>query len=212
MRKLLMCILIKIQLAFGLVAYSQQFTERDRIIGNMMWEDTDIVLMNKRYYLIDKSLLGCFEDYKDLYPEIIKSHIDYAFGGGSTDWNMNYFPYWLIDNGLVYLVGISLNHDDLRIHIDEDNFRYDYKLPMERFMRMEKLVNKRFEKGLISENLYMTLIEPNYSIGAMFASWVNGVYYIKEMNNSNKRISEWTKEPILKLTIENGNIITIEEV
>lgn len=212
MRKLLMCILIKIQLAFGLVAYSQQFTERDRIIGNMMWEDTDIVLMNKRYYLIDKSLLGCFEDYKDLYPEIIKSHIDYAFGGGSTDWNMNYFPYWLIDNGLVYLVGISLNHDDLRIHIDEDNFRFDYKLPMERFMRMEKLVNKRFEKGLISENLYMTLIEPNYSIGAMFASWVNGVYYIKEMNNSNKRISEWTKEPILKLTIENGNIITIEEV
>ena len=212
MRKLLMCILIKIQLAFGLVAYSQQFTERDRIIGNMMWEDTDIVLMNKRYYLIDKSLLGCFEDYKDLYPEIIKSHIDYAFGGGSTDWNMNYFPYWLIDNGLVYLVGISLNHDDLRIHIDEDNFRYDYKLPMERFMRMEKLVNKRFEKGLISENLYMTLIKPNYSIGAMFASWVNGVYYIKEMNTSNKRISEWTKEPILKLTIENGNIITIEEV
>ena len=212
MRKLLMSMLINIQLVFGLVAYSQQFTERDSIIGNMMWEDTDIILMNKRYYLIDKSLLGCFEGYKDLYPEIIKSHIDYAFGGGSTDWDMNYFPYWVIDNGLVYLVGISLNHDDMRIHIDENNFRYDYKLPMERFMRMEKLVNKRFEKGLIPDDLYMTLIKPNYSIGAMFASWVNGVYYIKEMKNYNKSISEWTKEPILKLTIENGNIIKTEEI
>lgn len=212
MRKLLMSMLINIQLVFGFVAYSQQFTERDSIIGNMMWEDTDIILMNKRYYLIDKSLLGCFEGYKDLYPEIIKSHIDYAFGGGSTDWDMNYFPYWVIDNGLVYLVGISLNHDDMRIHIDENNFRYDYKLPMERFMRMEKLVNKRFEKGLIPEDLYKTKIKPNYSIGAMFVSWVNGIYYIKQTNDGSLETGAWIYKPAVRLTIKNGKIMLIEKV
>lgn len=192
--------------------FSQEYKNEEELAEDVLWGQTDVVFMDGKEYLINKALLADFEGYKDLYPEILKEEYTVMPEGGlSRDFDTPYCPYFLIDDSLIYLVGIKLNSDIIRVS-SEMGTTCDYYLPIERFMRMEKLVNKRFEKGLIPEDLYMAEIMPNYSIGTMFASWVNGIYYIKQVNDGSLETGTWIYRPALRLTIKNGKVMHIEKV
>lgn len=175
----------------------------------MMWEDTDVIIMDNQRYLINKSLLIHFDGYKNIYPEIEKAEVSFEYGAGSSDYNMNYTPYWLIKNDSIFLVGISLNSD---AGIVKDGIiEYDIRLPSERFCRMEELVKNKFDKR---EKLSVDIkcMPSKYSSGKIFASWVIGIFYIKQIMEFDYDIYKWKKEPILKLTIKDGKVIKTEKV
>lgn len=185
--------------------FAQEYKNEVELAEDLLWGQTDVVFMDGKEYLINKALLSNFEGYKDLYPEILKEeYVVIPEGGLSRDFDTPYCPYFVIHDSLIYLVGISLNSDGSRTS--------DFPLPIERFMRMEKLINKRFEKGLIPEDLYKTEIKPNYSIGTMFAPWVNGIYYIKQVNDGSLETGTWIYRPAIRLTIKNGKVMLIEKV
>ena len=189
--------------------FSQEYKKNEELIWDLVSGETDIVFMDGCEYLTNKSFLINFDGYKNLYPEIEKVEEQFMLGGGSQDYDMTYTPFWLIRNDSIYLIGISLNTDGGIVK--NGVLVYDNRLPVERFLRMEKFVNKRFEKGDIPQAC-KKLIRPEYSIGIMFASWVNGVYYMKQTKEFSQSYSDWYKIPILKLTIKDGKIIKTEKV
>lgn len=194
---------------------AQEYKTRADLLYDMEWDDTDVVIMNGERYLINKSFLINFKGYKDIFPEILKEEVMRLSGDSSADYDMPYQPFWVIDNDLIYLVGIGLNGDSYSA-TSEALTRID--LPKERFKRVEQLVGKQFEKRLISEKLYTNILEPVFSDGAIFGTWINGVYYIKPIYNNVKNsftkesFEKWEKEPILKLTIKDGKIIKTVKV
>lgn len=116
----------------------------------------------------------------------------------------------MIQGDSIYLIGISLNTDRGQI-VDGEIIYPDFRLPIERFLRMEKLVKKKFEK---TEEPMVDIegMSSMFSCGRMFASWVSGVYYIKLVMEFDYDIDTWKKEPILKLTIKDGTIIKTEKI
>ncbi|MGL5563294.1 MAG: hypothetical protein ACRDCN_11820 [Tannerellaceae bacterium] len=194
----------------GLTVYSREYKTRNDLIKDLMWDDTDVVIMENQQYLINKSFLQYFDGYKNIYPEISKAYISYEYGSASADYEMNYIPYWMIQGDSIYLIGISLNTD--RGQLENGKIIYpDFRLPIERFLRMEKLVKKKFEK---TEEPMVDIkgMSSRFSCGRMFASRVSGVYYIKPVMEFDYDIDTWKKEPIMKLTIKDGKIIKTEEV
>ncbi|MGL6179604.1 MAG: hypothetical protein ACRC13_10450 [Tannerellaceae bacterium] len=193
----------------GTFLASQEYKKFEDLIMDLQWGETDYVFKDSLMYLLNKSFLIDFDGYKNLYPEIGKSEVSFAEGGGSIDYDMNYTPFWLIRNDSIYLIGISLNSD--RGRKNDGTVELEDQLPAERFLRMEKFVNKRFEKGDIPQ-VCAKLIRPGYSIGIMFASWVNGVYYIKQTKKYSQKSSDWLKSPNWRLTVKDGKIIKTETV
>lgn len=194
---------------------AQEYKTRADLLHDMEWGDTDVVIMNGEIYLINKSFLINFKGYKNIFPEIPKVEEMRLSGDISSDYDMPYRPFWVIDNDSIYLVGIGLNGDSYSPDY-EPIHRFD--LPKERFRRVERLVGKQFKKGLISEKLYTNILEPVFSDGVILGTWINGVYYIKPIfdnvkNSFTKEFFEkWKKAPILKLTIQDGKIIKTEKV
>lgn len=210
MKKIVFYILLIQQLLMGLSVYSQEYNSRKEIIKDLMIDDTDVVIMDNQLYLINMSLLHRFDGYKNLYPEIRKSYISYEYGSASADYEMNYIPYWLIQGDSIYLIGISLNTDQSKMESGERIY-IDFRLPVERFTRMEKLVKTKFEKA--KEPLVdIKCMLPKNSSGKIFASWVTGIYYIKPVMEFDRNPDTWGKEPILKLTVKDGKVVKTEEV
>lgn len=209
MSKIIFYLVFCLEIMTGPLLFCQEYKKFEDLIWDFMIGDTDIVFMDDKRYLINKSFLINFNGYKNLYPEIEKVEAQLMTGSGSQDYDMTYTPYWLIQNDSIYLIGISLNTDGGIVK--NGVLVYDYQLPAERFLRMEKFVNKRFEKGDIPQSC-TKLIRRGYSIGTMFASWINGVYLIKQTKEFSQSDSEWYKAPIFKLTIKNGKIIKIEKI
>lgn len=195
----------------GVSVYAQEYKDRKEIINDLLSGDTDALIIDNNRYLINKSPLNFFEGYKDLYPEIPKAEINFNFATDTYDYHMNYKPYWSIQGDSLILTGISLNTDGEFNKADKGKKQYKVQLREERYQRMEKLVNKKFDKISIPSDNEEFLRQKNTS-GAMFASWVSGVYYIKPTNDNNLTSESWSKAPMLKLTLKEGKIVKTEEI
>lgn len=191
----------------GVSVYAQEYNDRKDIINDLLSDDTDALTIDNQRYLINKSPLNTFTGYKDIYPEIPKSEINFDIATDTYDYNMNYKPHWQIRGDSLMLTGISLNTDGEFTADKQCNIQ----LREERYKRMEKLVNKKFDKMSVPKEDKQFLSQKDSS-GSMFASWVSGVYYIKPVNDTHLTLESWSNEPMLKLTLKDGKIVKSEKI
>ncbi|MGL5227741.1 MAG: hypothetical protein ACRC77_06100, partial [Bacteroidales bacterium] len=95
----------------GVSVYAQEYNDRKDIINDLLSDDTDALTIDNQRYLINKSPLNTFTGYKDIYPEIPNSEINFDIATDTYDYNMNYKPHWQIRGDSLMLTGISLNTD-----------------------------------------------------------------------------------------------------
>lgn len=78
--------------------YAQEYKTRADLLHDMEWDDTDAVIMNGERYLINNSFLINFKGYKDIFPEIPKVEEMRLSVDISSDYDMPYRPFCVIDN------------------------------------------------------------------------------------------------------------------
>ncbi|MGL4292512.1 MAG: hypothetical protein ACRCSQ_02890 [Bacteroidales bacterium] len=195
----------------GVQAYAQEYNDRKEIINDLLSDDTDALIIGNQRYLINKSPLYIFTGYKDIYPEIPKSEINFDIATDTYDYDMNYKPHWQIRGDSLMLTGISLNTDGEYTADNNGKQQYNIQLREERYKRMEKLVNKKFDKMSVPKEDKEFLRQKDSS-GFMFASWVSGIYYIKSINDTHLTLESWSKEPMLKLTLKDGKVVKSEKI
>ncbi|MDO5572268.1 MAG: hypothetical protein Q4F97_12520 [Bacteroidales bacterium] len=164
---------------------------------------TDRVYFENDYekHFINRSFLSEFKGFKDWFPDISKTKEMDFFAFDVPPVFLQYIPVWIVEDSVIYLVGIEYFLENERISIEK------------RIMSIEKYTGFEF---CIKEFKNFAIEElPEYksisNTKALKASWVNGVFYTKRARRAGEPYMNWKEKGFDKLTIKNGKIISIEK-
>ena len=159
------------------------------------------------YFLMDRSPLEKFPDYKKLYDDKVEPYGHARWVTGAIippEETSRYKVDWYLNDSSLYLSDIDFN---VSSHKREDIF-----LDNEQYKRMEELTGIKFDTVYENHTHYIKdapsvrqkLFNP---LGAMPAIWFSDTIIVKRaMNEKNYR--EWYKEPCRELIFKNGKLIS----
>lgn len=164
---------------------------------------SDILYIDKdsTYFLMDKSPLEKFSNYKKIYDAFdltVFKHIHQMYGTGiSPDETTKYHVIWHLNDSLLYMSGINPYIVNNKV---EDIFPNN-----EQYKLMEKLTGVRFD----TEYDRSKLPQISYSPGIMPATWFSDTIIVKQSAEYPGDIDKWRKTPCRELIFQNGKLISI---
>ncbi|MGL6179606.1 MAG: hypothetical protein ACRC13_10460 [Tannerellaceae bacterium] len=182
-----------------LLCLSSLFSFAQRNNTPIVFGCPDYIYYENDKYLLDKSFLSSFENYKQLYPDLQVKEIQSDDSRMGMLQGQFFSPIWLIESSQLYMIGLSFFQD------------YDTGIPRKRFRVIEELTGEKFEKKNL-ETLVKEITNGNGADGVLHASWVTGTFYMKKVRKPGQSYKNWEKEPILKLTIKGGKVIKAEKI
>lgn len=175
----------------------------DEFSSNLLKTNDDFYFSgNHDYYLINKSPLAHFSEYRSIYSadpnDIITYRVlynpprPYGWEGVSEK---QYIATWVLFDNRLYLCRVEI-HGERK----DDKFLYP---------PMEKLVRKTFSKKNISN---IDIPDPFY--GLMPAKWFTDTLFIKKANPLENPLpaNEWQVKPYQRLIFKKGKLISTETV
>ncbi len=188
----------------------QALEGKPRINFRRIAKTSDVIYINdSTYFLMDRSPLEKFPDYKELYDDKVKPYGKvYAVPGWSIDPDStsNYMVDWYLQDSLLLMSDILPNISFYKI---EDIFPNN-----ELYKRMEELTGIKFDKVHENRTSY-TYKEYKYNKhnliappGAMPAIWFSDTIIVKRAANYEENIYKWINIPCRELIFKNGKLIS----
>ena len=173
-----------------LLRKSLSLADDEVLYENFYAHTCDIVRWGGTECHLSISPLSVFENYKNIYKSNVS--IDkYSFG---MSWDKNYDARWIIQDYKLYLC------DDIYIEKEvKDAIIGDSSIKV-----VEELIGKKFLKI------------PSYDKKVIFADWYSGTLFFKrpmtEREDREGLFVDYQCEPLHKITLEKGRIISWEQV
>lgn len=176
---------------------------------------SDVLYTNdSTYFLMNRSPLEKFSDYKKLYEKYkdkMVEHVDGFFYGAAIrpDKTTNYSAIWYLNDSLLYLSDI-----DFFLLVDKVENIFPNN---EQYKLMEELTGSKFDTIYENHTRYTykehkhdrsiinKLINP---FGAMPATWFSDTLIVKMVAKYKESLAEWEKEPCRELIFEKGRLIS----
>lgn len=178
----------------------QTLEGRSRVNFMRIAKTSDVLYTNdSTYFLMDKSPLEKFPDYKklyDRYKDKTIENVDVAYGSAiRPDGTTNYFIVWYLNDSLLYLSDINFF---LIIDRIENIFPNN-----EQYKLMEQLTGVKFDTKYDRSKM-PKIVNP---FGSMPATWFSDTIIVKLAKN---RINfhKWENEPCRELIFKNGRLIS----
>ncbi len=161
---------------------------------------SDVLYINdSTYFLMNKSPLEKFPNYKNLYDHFKKyflSHVDVIYGTAiRPDETTNYHVVWYLNDSSLYMSDINFFSIDKIENIFPNN---------EQYKLMEKLTGVNFDTKY-GRSITHTLIN---SFGAMPATWYSDTIMVKQAAKYGTNLSKWRKIPCRELIFRHGKLIS----
>lgn len=152
-------------------------------------------------YLMDKTPLEAFPDYKDLYKSYDHANdmvsISVLFGTMiKPKASSVYHVTWFLKDNLLYMGRINF----IALDVNETKEVFPNN---EQYRLMEKMTKIKFDRKIKSPIKGLQ----NLSLGAMPAKWVTGRFIVKEAFRFGGSYTEWDKIPCKELVFKNGRLI-----
>lgn len=191
------------------------YTRTPKAIHFMLTAKTSdkLYINDSIYFLMDRSPLEQFTDYKKLYDDMVGPYGDvYVLWGASIqpDAADRYRAEWYLNDSLLYLSDVIPNVSFDKI---EETFPGN-----EQYKRMEKLTGVKFDTAYENHTRYMykeykddrsirnKLFNP---LGAMPATWFNGTLVVKRALKywREENVDDWEKKPCRELIFKDGKLV-----
>lgn len=173
-------------------------------------ETSDVLYLNDStpFYLMEKSPLKAFQNYRDIYDsyhEFAIVEMDMILGSFIPPRGNKYYVRWLLLDSTLYLGDIRF-FDNVPDSVFPNNKQYRI---------MEELTQVKFDKEVARK--YELPDSMQLEEGLMPAVWVSDVFLIKQVRFAKPRqypeesYESWTKKPCIELVFQKGKLVSMRE-
>ncbi len=153
------------------------------------------------FYLMLKSPLDQFDNYKNLYDDFPKVQmVEYTVSAGEVlPLDNRYYCWWSLKNNMLYLGDI--------LFFSLDNGNINYVFPNNKHYRlMEKLTDVAFDKSLPALPNFYNRSSTFKNEGMMPALWFSDTLFVKERRKYDEDYELWKEKPCKQLIFKRGKL------